>query len=336
MSITEKIDSVTNIPPEYLKAVCPAPPSIKVELTNKCNFSCQFCSLRTREKAGKETLKWEYMKHVMDITRAAGVDEIAPFFLGESTMEPDMLVKSVAYAKEIGFPYVFLTTNGSLLKPHVAERLMIAGLDSLKFSINAKDDEQFEEIMGVKSKNFHNALNNLKAAREIRDREGYRTKLYASYIQFDGEQAKAMDELLDKYVRPYADEVYSLPLYSMGLRAEEIEAATGFKPTHGNMGRVNEETGLPMRSGIPCWSVAREAHVRINPENGHPILAACCFSSYDRFDICDLLDYDNFMDAWNHTKLQEIRQAHIDCLATGTTKPLENTMCAVCVAWKGE
>lgn len=332
-SITNRIDAVTRLDEAFLKPICPPPPSIKVESSNRCNYKCSFCSLRTRETPGYMDMPWDSLSHVMKITRSAGVGEWGCFYLGEATMAPDLLVREIEYAKKIGFPYVFLTTNGSLLTTKLTTRIMGAGLDSLKFSINAHDDTQFEEIMGVKAKNFHAALKNLKTAREIRDSGRYETRIYASYIQFDDAQGKDMQKLLDEHVRPYVDEVYALPLYSMGLRASEIEAATGFKPTHGNMGRINEETGLPMRSGIPCWSVSREAHVRINPDNGHPILSACCFGADSRFDICDLMDYDNFMDAWNHSKLQAIRQAHIDCLKTGSTEPLKGTMCEVCVAY---
>lgn len=331
--ITQRIDSVTDIPPEFLKAVCPPPPSIKTETSNRCNYKCSFCSLRTREHPGAEDMPWESLKHVMDITRAAGVAEWGCFYLGEATMAPELLVKEIEYAKQIGFPYVFLTTNGSLLTPRLSEAIMAAGLDSLKFSINAKDDAQFEEVMGVKAKNYRKSLQNLESARMIRDEHGFKTHIYASYIKFDGKHAEEMESLLSEYVRPFVDECYALPLYSMGLRAKEIEEATGFAPTHGNMGRVDETTGLPKRRGVPCWSVFKEAHVRINPDNGHPILSACCFGSDDRFDICDLMEYDNFMDAWNHPKLQAIRNAHLQCLETGNSDPLKGTMCEVCTAY---
>ena len=315
-----------------MKTVCPPPPSVKTETSNRCNYKCSFCALRTREKPGKEDMPWESLKHVMNITKAAGVKEWGCFYLGEATMTPALLVDEIKYAKSIGFEYVFLTTNGSLLTQELAFSIMEAGLDSLKFSINAADMVQFEIVMGVKAKNYVSALGNLKTAFEIRNENEFNTKIYASYIAFDGKQGKKMQRLLDCKVRPYTDDVYALPLYSMGLRAKEIEDATGYKPTHGNMGRLDEETGLPTRQGIPCWSVFKEAHVRINPINGHPILAACCFGADSRFDICDLMDYNNFMDAWNHSKLQDIRAAHIRAITEGPTA-LNGTMCEVCVAY---
>jgi MoaA/NifB/PqqE/SkfB family radical SAM enzyme len=335
MGITSRIDAVTDIGEDFLNKVCPPPPSIKTETSNACNYRCSFCALRTREKQTNDKMPWDHLKHVMDIARNAGVEEWGCFYLGEATMAPELLLSEIRYAKGICFPYVFLTTNGSLLSDGFIERLMEAGLDSLKFSINAKDDTQFEEIMGVKSKNFHKSLNSLKQARNIRDEGGYETKIYASYIQFDGNQADEMEMLLNIHVRPYADEIYALPLYSMGLWAAQIEQDTGYKPTHGNMGRIDDKTGLPKRKGVPCWSVFKEAHVRINPDNGHPILAACCFGADSRFDICDLSEYDNFMDAWNHPKLQEIRAAHLTCIEQDSTDPLKGTMCEVCTAFNG-
>jgi MoaA/NifB/PqqE/SkfB family radical SAM enzyme len=183
---------------------------------------------------------------VVDDAAAAGVQEVGCFYLGESFSNPELLVWAIGYAKT-KVPYVFLTTNGSLAKPEHLDACMAAGLDSLKFSINASDVAQFEAIMGVKAKNYHKALDNLKAARELRDEMGYATRISASYIAYDGEHRQAMQKLLDEQVRPYADDVYALPLYGMSLRADEIEAATGYKPTHGNMGRLDEETGLPTR-----------------------------------------------------------------------------------------
>jgi len=330
--IRQRIDAVTEINDSYLTEVCPPPISVKTETSNRCNYKCTFCALRTREKAGKEDMPWESLKHVMDITKAAGVKEWGCFYLGEATMASELLIDEIKYAKQIGFEYIFLTTNGSLLTKELASSVMEAGLDSLKFSINAADMAQFELVMQVKARNYAAAMDNLKTAYEVRNKNGFNTKIYASYIAFDGKQGEKMQRLLDTKVRPYADDVYALPLYSMGLRANEIEEATGYKPTHGNMGRLDESTGLPTRQGIPCWSVFKEAHVRIDRENGHPILSACCFGADARFDICDLMEYENFMDAWNHPKLQEIRGAHLRAIDDGP-QALNGTMCEVCVAY---
>ena len=69
--------------------------------------------------------------------RAASVEEIGMFYLGESFL-CSWLDEAIAFAKkDCGFPYVFLTTNGSLATPERLDSCMRAGLDSLKFSYNS-------------------------------------------------------------------------------------------------------------------------------------------------------------------------------------------------------
>ena len=37
-TITDRIDSVTRIPPKYLHAALPAPKSVKIEISPRCNY----------------------------------------------------------------------------------------------------------------------------------------------------------------------------------------------------------------------------------------------------------------------------------------------------------
>jgi len=40
--ITERIDSITKIGPKYQHAVLPAPRSVKMEISPRCNYRCGF------------------------------------------------------------------------------------------------------------------------------------------------------------------------------------------------------------------------------------------------------------------------------------------------------
>lgn len=316
MSITQRIDAVTLVTAERYKAAPPAPKSVKIELTGRCNYRCGFCALRTRKEQPKRDMDWRLFKRITHEMRNAGVDEIGVFYLGESCMAPELLVNAIFWCKEVvGFPYVFLTTNGSLLHPGLAEAIMDAGLDSLKFSINASDEEQFRTVMGVRSKLYRTALDNLKSAREIRDRKGYKCGIYASSIKYDGEQQQQMEKLLDEHVRPYVDEHYWLPLYSMGSLATAREAELGYKPTAGNQGRLDA-----LREPLPCWSAFTEGHVTAD---GY--LSACCFDADARWKMGDL-NQQSFMDAWHSPEFVKLREAHLRKDVTGTP-------CEECVAY---
>jgi MoaA/NifB/PqqE/SkfB family radical SAM enzyme len=316
MSITARIDSITRIPAAYQKSRLPAPRSVKIEISPRCNYRCGFCALRTREVQPKWDMDFDLFKRITREMRDAGVEEIGVFYLGESFMNPRLLVDCIRYLKrDIGMPYVFLTSNASMAFPEAAEACMSAGLDSLKWSVNAADEAQFEKIMGVAGKLFHRALGNVKSTWEIRRDKGYKTGLYASSIRYDGEQLEKMEHLLNEKVRPYVDQHYWLPLYSMGAFATQREEQLGYRPTAGNQGRLDA-----LREPLPCWSAFTEGHVTAEGK-----LSACCFDATAQWTMADL-NTTPFMDAWNAQAFVKLREAHL-------ARDVRGTVCEKCIAY---
>jgi len=314
--ITDRIDHITRIPPDYLKAQLPAPKSVKIEISPRCNYRCGFCALRTREVQPKWDMDFNLFKRVTREMREAGVQEVGVFYLGESFMNPRLLVDCITYLKrELTMPYVFLTSNASMAFPEAVEECMKAGLDSLKWSMNAADEEQFEQVMGVAGKLFHRALDNVRTAWEVRRAGGYKTGLYASSIRYDGAQQEKMERLLAERVRPYVDQHYWLPLYSMGAFATTREAELGYRPTAGNQGRIGA-----LREPLPCWSAFTEGHVTAEGK-----LSACCFDATANWTMGDL-NKVSFMDAWNAQPFVKLREAHLK-------KDVRGTVCESCVAY---
>ena len=317
MTITERIDATTRIPTDYLKAAPPAPRSVKIEISPRCNYRCGFCALRTRAVQPKWDMDFDLFKRITREMRDAGVQEVGVFYLGESFMNPRLLVDCIAFAKKtLGFPYVFLTSNASMAFPEAVEECMRAGLDSLKWSVNAADDAQFERIMGVSKRLFWHALANIQAAHDVRKRGDYKTGLYSSSIRYDGDQGKRMEKLLNLAVRPYVDEHYWLPLYSMGAFATEREEQLGYRPTAGNQGRVGA-----LRDPLPCWSAFTEGHVTAEGK-----LSACCFDATANWTMGDLTKMP-FMEAWNSPSFVKLRAAHLK-------RDVSGTVCEQCVAYK--
>jgi radical SAM protein with 4Fe4S-binding SPASM domain len=316
MSITDRIDAVTLIPPERRKAVAPAPKAVKIEISPRCNYRCGFCALRTREVQPKWDMDFDLFKRITTQMRKAGVEEIGLFYLGESFMNPRLLVDCCRWVKrDLGFPYVFLTSNASMAFPEAVEALMKEGLDSLKWSVNAADEQQFEKIMGVSGRLFWHALNNIQAAWEVRKRGGYKTGLYASSIRYDDAQRVKMERLLADRVLPYVDQHYWLPLYSMGAFATQREEELGYRPTAGNQGRLGV-----LREPLPCWSAFTEGHVTAEGK-----LSACCFDANANWTMGDL-NKQSFMEAWNSTVFTQLREAHL-------RKDVHGTPCESCVAY---
>jgi hypothetical protein len=211
---------------------------------------------------------------------------------------------------------VFLTSNASLAFPTEVKRCFDAGLDSLKWSVNYANEEQFGQIAAVSPKYFWRSVTNIQDAFRLRNEGGHKCGLYASSIRYDGEQLTRMQAFLDEHILPYVDEHYWLPLYSMGSLATQREEQLGFRPTAGNQGRLDN-----LREPLPCWSAFTEGHI-----TAQGFLSACCFDADSRWNMGDL-NHMGFMEAWNSAPFVRLREAHL-------RKDVSGTVCEACVAYK--
>ena len=313
MSIRKRLDGITKISNEYLSLTPPAPKSVKIELTPRCNYRCVYCGLSFRENQPNKDMDFNLFKRITKEMKEIGVEEIGVFYIGESFINPNLLVDAITYLKkDLKIPYVFLTSNASLAKPEVVEKCMKAGLDSLKWSCNVANDEQFQQMMNVTSGFFDLAKDNIKKAYEIRDLFNYGTKLYASSIRYNDEQAKLMQPFLDKFVLPYVDDHYWLPLYTMGGAAKDKENELGLKPVPGNPGRCDSPV-----EPLPCWTVFTAGHVLADGR-----LTACCMDAKGDWVMGDLKT-QSFMEAWNSEDFKKLRRCHLE-------KNVTNTKCEKC------
>lgn len=299
--ITERIDAITRITTEYMRPVLRAPKSCKIEITANCNYKCGFCVKSLRDENG--TMDRKLYSRLIRELREAGVEELGVFYIGES-FTCKWLPEAIKEAKDVGFPYVFLTTNGSAATPARVKECFEAGLDSLKFSINFCEPGQLADVAKVSEKYWGKAIENLKQAKFIRDDGGYQCGIYASSIAFDGGQGEKMRRVVEE-IRPYVDEHYWLPLYGMSGASKSV----GWKPKPGNPGRLDA-----MREPLPCWAVFTEAH--ITADGG---LAACCFGNGldGGLRMADLTKV-SFLDGWNSQRFQELRAAHLKKSVCGT------------------
>ncbi|MAF95839.1 MAG: hypothetical protein CMM60_08820 [Rhodospirillaceae bacterium] len=310
--ITERVDAITGIDGHRRVAAPPCPKSCKIELTARCNFKCSFCATADKLR-DKGDMDWDFYVRLLKDLRRAGVEEIGVFYLGESFIL-DWLPAAIQAAKDEGFPYVFITTNGSLADTERVTACMEAGLNSIKFSLNYADERQFSDIAGVKGSIYRDIIDNIKTTVAARDAGNHDCGVYASYINYDGEQGERMKKVVAE-VEPLLDQVYSLPLYSQADLVSVAENERGWAIKGGNPGRFDN-----MREPVPCWSLFTEARVT---HDGH--MSACCFDHDGRFHMGDLNEIP-FMEAWTSEKFQELRAAHL-------SGDVRETVCKACVSY---
>lgn len=136
----------------------PMPKNMMVELSNVCNHACLFCTSpnMTRKISRIDS---GLLKRIMRDARDSGVEEIGFYTTGEPFMHKS-LESFVHDASELGFSYIYISTNGALATPERAKRVMDAGLNSIKFSINADSRETYKLIHG--SDDWNKVMANLK------------------------------------------------------------------------------------------------------------------------------------------------------------------------------
>lgn len=300
--ITDRIDAITRIPEDYRTTKPPVPRSVKIELTARCDLACFFCATASRLR-DKGDIEWGFLERILPEMRSDGVEELGLFYLGESFLYP-RLPDAIALAKDSGFPYVFLTTNGRRAREALVWQCVTAGLDSLKFSLNASNRQQYHDITRVDA--FDTVVQNIKDARRAITNARSKCGLYVSSILYDEQQRERMAPVLAD-IAPYIDQHYWLPLYSQaGLREGNVA---------GNVGRVGA-----LRDSLPCWACFTEGHITYD---GH--LSACCFDHDGRFNMGDL-NKMTFREAWESADFQKLRQAHLGRDVTGT-------VCERCIAY---
>src|SRR6202008_3191900 len=98
----------------------------------KCNLDCWYCwSFDNRvkgmtEDVARRSIDWLY-DHGCRVLALMG---------GEPLLRPDFVHKVVYYAAKRGF-WVYIATNGRLLKPELADRLGDAGASAFNFAMDA-------------------------------------------------------------------------------------------------------------------------------------------------------------------------------------------------------
>lgn len=119
---------------------------MRVSITDLCNLKCIYCMPKegVKKLPHKDILRYEDIKDIVAVAGELGINKIR-ITGGEPLVrkEVDKLIGFIRSVKKI--KTIALTTNATLLSP-LAERLRIAGLDSINISLDTLDEKRYRMI----------------------------------------------------------------------------------------------------------------------------------------------------------------------------------------------
>ncbi len=274
-----------------------------LELSNACNHKCLFCAhQKMKRKVGK--MKPEMAESVLRQAYELGTREVGLYATGEPFIVPE-LAQYVKLAKDIGYTYVYLTSNGALATPERIREVVDAGIDSVKFSINAPERKMYEFIHG--RDDFDTVFEHLVYLNQYRKESGRDFKIYITGIL-----TRYTEHMRDDYFKVFeglADQIVFKDVYNQG----------GYMPEIDYLLRCTHDTEVMRRCNLPFDALCVTCEGYLSVEN----------ADFENMLIVADLNKVSLKEGWYGEKMKEIRQKFMD-------DKLEGTVCAGCVHHRQE
>ncbi|MEQ9568964.1 MAG: radical SAM/SPASM domain-containing protein [Longimicrobiales bacterium] len=120
------------------------PKKFAVETCAECNLACSMCYHPTMKRA-KGVMPLALWRRLADeIAVTAPRTECWFSFCGEPLLEPERLFEILAYGRQVGLRSLNVNTNGMLLTPDVADRLLESGADLVVIGIDGFTKTSYE------------------------------------------------------------------------------------------------------------------------------------------------------------------------------------------------
>ncbi len=142
------------------------PRNVFIEVTNHCNLLCETCPRTFNTYEEPKTLAWDDFLRI--VAQFPQMERAVLHGIGEPLINKD-LPRIITHLKSLGV-YVLFNTNATLLTDEWAHKLIEAGLDELRVSIDGADPKTYALIRGAPL--FHKVVSNLKRFIEIQREMG--------------------------------------------------------------------------------------------------------------------------------------------------------------------
>jgi MoaA/NifB/PqqE/SkfB family radical SAM enzyme len=324
------------------------PVHAEIDLTDRCNVACYFCN--QQDVRTKDQISLPHLTRLVDELAQGGLRSIRMSGGGDPLFHHGIL-EFLDHLQARGIVIDNLTTNGALLGPEIARRLVAHRAREVIFSLNAVDEPDYRRMMQSQPATFHRVVENVKGL--VRERAGGDAPNVVVQFLIDRLNYRELPRMYELGRSLGADRiaisnVVNIPLERIQEdRLLHVEDGEALRPYLAEILRCDKTEGLLQISfPVPQWNVLLaelKQEVGYPPdevrfptaasyreENGH-----CFFSWYtatirgngDMYPCCLLMlpDYKplgnaingRFVDHWNGPEFTRMRQEQRQVLLAG-------------------
>jgi MoaA/NifB/PqqE/SkfB family radical SAM enzyme len=142
----------------------------EIDPTDRCNVACYFCN--QQDVRTKEQISIEHLKALVDELAENGLKSVRISGGGDPLFHRNIL-EFLDHLERRGVVVDNLTTNGALLTPEVAKRLIANRAREVVVSLNAADEADYHRMMQVPPAIFHQVLANVRQLLAARGESSY-------------------------------------------------------------------------------------------------------------------------------------------------------------------
>jgi MoaA/NifB/PqqE/SkfB family radical SAM enzyme len=178
------------------------PVCLYLETTNRCNLLCTTCPRTYEELEPPADMSWQLFCSIVD--QIPNLPRAVLHGVGEPMLVKN-LPRMVRYLKDRG-TYVLFNTNGTVLNEKNGRALIAAELDELRVSFDAADAESYRVVRGKNY--FHRILKNVRAFRELQEREGHSKPRVSAWLTGLRETVEQLPDFVRVAAETGVKEVY--------------------------------------------------------------------------------------------------------------------------------
>ncbi|MFT7860917.1 MAG: radical SAM protein [Sulfurimonas sp.] len=275
---------------------------VNFDICTFCNHRCTFCSNSDPRTIKAQTSLAEFRKVMQNVSRYVEMDELGLSAKGEVLVNKEFTEIVRSAKEEFHIPYIYISSNGALMDEVKAVELIEAGLDSIKFSINALERDSYKSVHLVDD--FDEVITNFRTLLKLKKERYPKLKLFiSSVIDLDKESlTKRFSELFEENF----ELIDGISLYPLTYTPKFEE--------------VKKDQKVTKKCSIPF----NELYI-----NSDGTLGLCCKDYFDAINFGSLIDND-FMDIYNSKEFKAIREMH------KTSEFPDNHLCKNCLLFDGE